>query len=739
MILSITILSYGQIVNLIPPEHLYNDIEGVLYNWKTSGTHAFDQPLNIAHQIDVTEYNIFPNGTPCGDQINALIKSLDPTPSAVNMYMLYFPPGGYLIDKQISLPGFVILKGAGGDFDLPLQTHFHFNLGIEYAHPCISMSHEKNGLEDIYIIDDTPYTPSIAVYSTPLYFLNGSLSYGVTGATSMFTSVVGKCSGYGSVSLNYGVFICGAYLESGIAYNVTTTFSNTFESISVTHVSYAMGEDKLIGNKHQFKTDEIVDKKNSEPSIVKAPDAYYQNTISISGVNNWVRGVESGTTRKYHIYIGGGEHNTISGCYIHHAVDYSDNGGRGYGVCLSGTAKFNRIEDNIFEHLRHSMVLQGDAERNVFGYNFSRDVYAFNGGFSYNAADLLLHGKAGNANTGPKTNLLEGNYTERIQIDDVHEYNGPFNTFFRNFAMTTFQIKYVPSNVQKFQYKQNVIGSRMEPKGSTKSRIQQEGYSQYWVDNPNYMNIPDMYASYYYDTKPDFYYQSLPWPLKPWAFQPPATIRCNMGLTRPVYAGWGSYAKLCGPPNYKFNGVLWQNASEEYRAMDKIELSMSYAIQNTDLYFHAGGSVLLNPGFKVMVGNNHVILKAGDVCGAKTFNFLDNSNEESLKNKTIQFKEESLDSISVMQTRLEEISDYRKFSNEITIYPNPNNGEFIINGLSLFDNIEITNIISGKLKFDIFTKTNALNIKITTSYSGLAFIKIMDGNFVFLKKVIIQK
>ncbi len=134
--------------------------------------------------------------------------------------------------------------------------------------------------------------------------------------------------------------------------------------------------------------------------VVDDYDKYNTNTITINGSNCWIRGVESNFTRRFHIGIYG-NYNTVSGCYFHDALSYSDAGGKGYGVCLSGKPEHNLIENNIFRHLRHSMVLQAGAKHNVIGYNYSSEPHGFNNGVEYSSclSDLLFHGRFNSDNT----------------------------------------------------------------------------------------------------------------------------------------------------------------------------------------------------------------------------------------------------------------------------------------------------------------------------------------------------
>jgi hypothetical protein len=181
----------------------------------------------------------------------------------------------------------------------------------------------------------------------------------------------------------------------------------------------------------------------------------------------WVRGVESNKTRRFHVNIYG-RHITVSGCYFHDSWSYSDDGGRGYGVCLSKDSHFCRVENNIFSHLRHSMVFQYNAKQNVMAYNYSRDVHAFNtvGGItvSYDASDLLFHGR-NDASVGPAWNLCEGNKVVRIFFDDEHYQNGPYNTLMRCNADDDNKQELKVEKVQgsTHQFMQNVVGTNAKP------------------------------------------------------------------------------------------------------------------------------------------------------------------------------------------------------------------------------------------------------------------------------------
>ena len=110
------------------------------------------------------------------------------------------------------------------------------------------------------------------------------------------------------------------------------------------------------------------------------------------------------------------------------ASDFTDaslhgDGGEGYGISFTNNTTRCRIEDNTFQRLRHSILLQEGATANVVAFNYSRNPYHTNykpGG----PADLSFHGFQ-------TANLVEGNVIERIHADDAGG-TGQRNVIVRN-------------------------------------------------------------------------------------------------------------------------------------------------------------------------------------------------------------------------------------------------------------------------------------------------------------------
>lgn len=227
-----------------------------------------------------------------------------------------------------------------------------------------------------------------------------------------------------------------------------------------------------------------------------------------NAANCWIKNVESYHTRRTHVYL-----NTVLGCefresYFHHSYSYGG-GGSGYGVDCGFHATDNLIENNVFNHLRHSMMVQTGANGNVLGYNYSINNVQGDGETNLNNGwippDFSLHGHY------PYMNLFEGNEIEEIGIGDFWGPAGIGNTFFRNKINGQGILYYDNSNYQ------NVIGN------VTTVLETSSGNSQFKLEHGNVVNghvrwdntIEDrnMPNSYYLDSVPSFFTNPDEWPV----------------------------------------------------------------------------------------------------------------------------------------------------------------------------------------------------------------------------------
>jgi len=230
-------------------------------------------------------------------------------------------------------------------------------------------------------------------------------------------------------------------------------------------------------------------------------------------VNCWVRNVESVNPPMSHININSCSSIEIRNCFFLDAQDHGYVPGAGYGVSVFNRSTNCLIEDNVFKHLRHSMMVSLGASRNVFGYNYSLDQYSSP---TKNLADLNVHGHY------PFANLFEGNYVDRITADNYWGKNGDYNTFIRNFC----KYKYI---VLQETSRANLIGNicQMIVDKSEELLISEATDVIYTED-----------ISYYRSERPEFYKETLPWPsIGPPTFSSGVTLPQTIPAKR-RYCSW---------------------------------------------------------------------------------------------------------------------------------------------------------------------------------------------------------
>jgi len=150
-------------------------------------------------------------------------------------------------------------------------------------------------------------------------------------------------------------------------------------------------------------------------------------------VDCWLKNVESSFCKRAHVWISDSLRISVESSIFHHAHDYGG-GGHGYGVVAGRHATDCLVSDNIFYHLRHSMMSKEGASGNVFSYNYSFDnVPTF--GILGRLCDISVHGHYS------LMNLFEGNVVEFVNCADYWGPAGPRTTFFRNRVASLFLVK----------------------------------------------------------------------------------------------------------------------------------------------------------------------------------------------------------------------------------------------------------------------------------------------------------
>jgi hypothetical protein len=308
---------------------------------------------------------------------------------------IYFPQGEYLFTSALSVPDSVFLKGESPD------TELKFDLG---------------GTGNLIVMNGSVYPTQL---SLAVNAVKGSFQVQLTDASSLLPGDVVRLYQFDE---DY-MFSTWAYGTLGQIVEITQVSGNTLTLANPLNHNYP-----LVRNPYLKKLAprvaagiECLKLKRLDSSVGQTSNIYIGNAF-----NCVIRNIESENCNFSHLEINSSSHIQVEGSYFHHAFAYGG-GGQGYGVVNQVASSFCLIQNNIFNHLRHSMLIQSGANGNVFGYNYSYDPYWENGFLPNNSAgDAVLHGNY------TYMNLFEGNTVQHMVIDASHGSNGSHNAFFRN-------------------------------------------------------------------------------------------------------------------------------------------------------------------------------------------------------------------------------------------------------------------------------------------------------------------
>jgi len=370
---------------VIPPERITD--------WSDPGCRSAFLPTQ---SVDILDHGADPTGVnPCNAALQAALAALG-GPGEV-----YFPPGEYRFPQAIVLPDSIVLRGDATADQVPL------------ARLLLAPGENADGIR----ISGTEQAPVAALVALPvqgdrhirvdqpsLYAVGDLLRLQATDDSLL-------------VNDWWGVGQTGQIVEvtaiTGDSLHVAKPLRRTYTSLPTAHRITPRRQVHL-----RCLAMERIDATTSQTVNV-----FFRYALDCS-----MHGVDSHLANYAHVNTWRSARITIGSCHFKDAHAYNS-GGKGYGVLVDFGTCDSYIHRNAFEHLRHSMLLQAGANGNVFAYNRSKDPFWSSFPFPSNAAgDLVLHGNY------PYMNLFEGNVVQNIVIDNSHDINGPYNTFFRNRA-----------------------------------------------------------------------------------------------------------------------------------------------------------------------------------------------------------------------------------------------------------------------------------------------------------------
>lgn len=362
-------------------------------NWQKAG--LADTLPEYGNVVNIMNHGAVADGvTSNNTAFNNAVSALNGQPGTV-----YIPAGNYLFTQAINITtDSIIIRGDG------TATRLLFNLG----HTNENMFNIKG------TISSTIFDVPNAIQRNDTALIAISVSGINTGDYILLTNNDSSI-----------IFSPWAMRSTGQILKVKSVTGNKLTVDNTIRRHYPAASNAII------KQITPVQGVGIECLYIERKDSTAQQTNNIDftyAANCWVTGIESNMTNFSHIAVNYSTHILIRGNYFHHAHAYGE-GGQGYGTTLEYTSGDCLIENNIFEHLRHSILVQAGANGNVFAYNYSIDPYWTQPPLPANSAgDIVCHGNY------PYLNLFEGNIIQNIVVDESHGINGPFNTFYRNRA-----------------------------------------------------------------------------------------------------------------------------------------------------------------------------------------------------------------------------------------------------------------------------------------------------------------
>lgn len=344
--------------------------------------------------LDAVNEGLFNDGlTPCDYPFGSLMINHS------GPIIIYFPPGEYLFNSVIPMRSNMILRGSGATNTKFIIDHNGSGNGVE-IHGWSSNNDTTKVLNDLIKSESqlNVVNPSIFQVGDWIQIIQDDADL-VTSSWALKS--VGQIAQITAVNQNMIQLDAAFRIDFPLSRNPYIKKINPVSNAGIECISF-----------------ERID--NCAPEQASVIHFDYS-------VNCWVNGIESNKTTFAHIEASHSSNLSITNSYFHHAFEYGG-GGRAYGVMLHFATNECLVYSNVFERLRHSMIVQAGANGNVFCYNRSIDPF-WNEGFffpSNSAGDMVLHGNYVYAN------LFEQNDAQNMVIDNSHGANGPFNTFFRN-------------------------------------------------------------------------------------------------------------------------------------------------------------------------------------------------------------------------------------------------------------------------------------------------------------------
>ncbi|MEO5892092.1 MAG: glycosyl hydrolase family 28-related protein [Ferruginibacter sp.] len=439
-------------------------------DWSLAGYHGTIPVYSITKNI--TDYGGSGNGAT--DNYPALQLAI--TSLGNQNGTIYFPAGTFVFNSPITLRSGLILKGEGAT-----NTVLTFNLG---------------GSNNLINITGTP--------SAGVVNITTSIFKGESSLTVDEPSLFHEKDYINIYQADAGLINDASASESiGQIVQVESIAGNTIRFSNNLRRSYLLTDTPKV-RKLNMVTGVGIECLQIKRLDVTGP--LKSNIYFSYAAKCWVTGVESDSCNFAHVRIAHSTNIEVTNSYLHGAFSYGATG-EAYGISCEYSSGECLIENNIFRHLRHSMLLQSGANGNVFDYNYSIGPFKSESLPNDLAGDIVMHGNY------PYLNLFEGNIAQNIFVDAAHGINGPYNTMFRNRAESYGLIVSAGGGDST-----NIVGNEITATGLFKGNYSMQGNGNLeYGNNKNGIIIPTGSTtlpdrSYIYNNLPAFWNIASSWP-----------------------------------------------------------------------------------------------------------------------------------------------------------------------------------------------------------------------------------
>jgi len=446
-------------------------------NWSRSGIQSFILDSNTVENI----MNHGASGNGISNDFPALQSAFNALSGKSGT--VYFPPGTYLFNSPIHVPDSVVIKGEGSD-----QTFFIFDFNNQVFN-CFNFWATPTTVFDSIASGFTKGSDTLVLNSNNATYQKGD-----------FIELRQNNGTWDTQPATWAMYSVGQIVE------VDTVIGNTLKLKSSIRLNYDSALNPTIRKfipRHNagIQCLRFTRRDSLAPSINYGIYFYY-------AANCFVKGVESNKQIGAHVWSEYSTNLEFIGNYFHHAYEYSGSSTKGYGLVLAQHSNECKVENNIFSHLRHSMMVKQGANGNAFVHNYStepiRSEFPSDAG-----ADISLHGHF------PFANLFEGNIIQNLGIDQSWGPAGPYNTFFRN-RIEKYGIIVSSGSVQSD--KQNMVGNDVTSSQPFQGNYILSGSSHFLYGNnikgtiqpSGTAMLPD--SSYFYNSVPNFWNITQNWP-----------------------------------------------------------------------------------------------------------------------------------------------------------------------------------------------------------------------------------